>query len=240
MLTSLRRTIPILCALAVAISACSTSAPATTAPLVPATTSTAKATSPTTVAVPTKVAIPTATSIPTNTPAPTVTAAPATGATCLVGMWQVTDMSDYFAAVMSKTKTNATIVGQNGQLLYTFTPDGHATIEAQSFQEEIQAKVQGFPLDMVIAMNGDATSTYTHTLTTITFAHPDNSRFKISATVNGQEMFGATTPDEMAAAFGLSADPKYNTSVYECDGDTLRITPPVQNAHAIVLKRIAS
>jgi hypothetical protein len=237
MFSSLHRLNPLLLALALLISACSTTPLATTVPLVPAATSAATAARPTVITVPTKIPAPTATSVPINTPAPTATAAPAIGATCLVGTWEVTDMSDYFAAVMAKTKTNAAIVGQKGQLLYTFTPDGHAAIKAGPFQETVQAKVQGLALDMVITLDGQATSAYTSTPDKITFTNPDNSHFKISATLNGQDMFAGTTPDDLAAAFGVSADPKYNTSSYECDGDTLKITPPVQNAHAIALKR---
>jgi hypothetical protein len=138
---------------------------------------------------------------------------------------------------MSQADNIASIVGQNGRLLYAFTADGRAAVKAEEFQEIIELTTQGIKFEMILTVNGEATSTYTSTPDTFTFADADNSAFKLSATLNGQEMFSDTTPDEMAAAFGVSNDPKYNTSTYECAGDTLKITPPVQNARAIVFQR---
>jgi hypothetical protein len=223
--------------LALLIGACSTAPSATTVPLVPVATIAAQPTSQSAIAEPTNPSVPTATVAPTETPAPTATPAPLIGATCLVGTWKIADMSDYFASVMSQADNIASIVGTNGRMLYTFTADGRASVQAEKFQEIIELTTQGLKLEMILTVNGEATSTYTGTPDTFTFANADNSAFKLSATLNGQEMFSDTTPDEMAAAFGVSNDPKYNTSVYECAGDTLKITPPVQNARAIVFQR---
>jgi hypothetical protein len=227
----------VLVLLAVFIGACSNAPAATTAPLVPAATVAASPASQSAIAEPTLPPTPALPTAPTEPPAPTATAAPVTGATCLIGTWKIADMSDYFASVMSQADNIAAIVGQNGRLLYTFTADGQATVKAEAFQEIIELTTQGLKLEMILTVNGEATSTYTSTPDTFTFANADNSAFKLSATLNGQEMFSDTTPDEMAAAFGVSNDPKYNTSTYECDGDTLKITPPVQNARAIVFQR---
>jgi hypothetical protein len=234
---STSRKIMALVLLALLIGACSTAPAATTAPLDPVATIAPQPTSQSATAEPTNPSVPTATVAPTEPPAPTATAAPVTGATCLVGTWKIADMSDYFASVMSQADNIAAIVGQNGRLLYTFTADGQATVKAEAFQEIIELTTQGLKLEMVLTVNGEASSTYTSTSDTFTFANTDNNQFKLSATLNGQEMFSDTTPDEMAAAFGVSNDPKYNTSAYECDGDTLKITPPVQNARAIVFQR---
>ena len=236
MFSSLRKVVPLLL-VALLIGACSNSPAGTTVPLVPIATLAATSASQSATAEPTQPPAPKSTAAPTETPAPTATAAPATGATCLVGTWKIADMSDYFASVMSQADNIAAIVGQNGRLLYTFTPDGQATVKAEAFQEIIELTTQGIKLEMILTVDGEAASTYTSTPDTFTFAGTDNSVFKLSATLNGQEMFSDTTPDEMAAAFGVSNDPKYNTSAYECAGDTLKITPPVQNARAIVFQR---
>lgn len=234
---STSRKIIALVLLALLIGACSTAPAATTVPLDPVATIAAQPTSQSATAEPTQPSVPTATVAPTETPAPTATSAPLVGATCLIGTWKIADMSDYFASVMSQADNIAAIVGQNGRLLYTFTADGQASVKAEEFQEIIELTTQGLKLEMILTVNGEAASTYTSTPDTFTFADTDNSAFKLSATLNGQEMFSDTTPDEMAAAFGVSNDPKYNTSIYECAGDTLKITPPVQKARAIVFQR---
>ncbi len=235
MFSSLRKVVPLWLLLALLIGACSNVPSATTVPLVPVATSAATPASQSPTSEPAQPSAPTATVAPTDPSAPTATPAPLVGATCLVGTWELTDMSDYFASVMSQADNIAAIVGQNGRMLYTFTTDGRAAVKAEKFQELIELTTQGLKLETILTVDGEANSTYTSTADTFTFSDPDNSAFKLSATVNGQEMFSDTTPDELAAAFGVSNDPKYNTSTYECDGDTLKITPPVQKARAIVL-----
>ena len=239
---SLRRKVISMLLLAILVGGCSNPPSATTAPLTPASTTIPKATTvPAEPARPTATLIPTATLNPTDTPVPTPTAlpAPATGATCLMGTWEVTDMSNYFAGVMSGADNMASIVDQSGQLLYSFAPDGRAAIKAKSFQEQVDVKMQGMTFKVVVAMNGQATSTYTtQDPDKFVFSDANSSGFKLSATVNGQDMFTGTTADELAAAFGVSSDPKYNTTLYQCDGDTLKITPPVTDARPIILKRV--
>lgn len=238
MFLALRKIVPLLL-VALLIGACSNSPAGTNVPLVPVATLAATSASHSATAESTQPPAPTATVAPTDPPAPTATAAPATGATCLVGTWELTDMSDYFASVMSQAENIASIVGTNGRMLYTFTADGRALVKSEGFQEIIEIASQGLKLEMILTVSGEASSAYTSTAKTFTFSDLDNSRFKLSATLNGQEMFTDTTPDEMAAAFGVSNDPKYNTSAYECDGDTLKTTPPVQIARAIILQRVA-
>jgi hypothetical protein len=227
----------VLVLLAAFIGACSNAPAATTVPLDPMATLAVQPTSQSATAEPTQPAVPTATVAPTESPAPTATPAPLIGATCLVGAWELVDMSDYFAAVMSQANNVASIVGTNGRMLYTFTADGRASVQAEKFQEIIELTTEGLKLEMVITVNGEASSAYASDTETFTFSDPDTSQFTLSATLNGQELFSDTTPDEMAAAFGVSNDPKYNTSTYECDGDTLQITPPVQNARPIIFQR---
>jgi hypothetical protein len=98
--------------------------------------------------------------------------------------------------------------------------------------------VQGVALDIVVSITGRATANYTLSdPNKITFSNPQMGDLKFSATLNGQELF-AGTPDEMAAMFGVSPDPKYNTFTYECSGDTLKYTPPVKNAKPLTFKRV--
>ena len=189
-------------------------------------------------------AAPTDTPAPTNTPAPTDTLTPTEapaqsgGASCLVGTWQFDDMSAYFTSVMSKAGGPAKFVGQEGAIVYTFGADGKAKIDVQNFTAKLEITAQNLSIPLDVKMSGSATADYaTSGPDKVTFSNAQTSGLKFSATMNGQEVF-STTPDDLAAAFGISPDPKYNTFTYECSADTLNYTPPLPNAKPVVLKRV--
>ena len=214
--------------------ACSGNATTTPAPAQPTTQS--AATAPT---APPNPPVPSPTPQPTATTAPTATPAPAQGAACLVGVaWQFADMSDYFTSIMAQAGNGAKLAGQEGRVTYVFGNDGVTSVDAENFKMTLAVDVQGVALDIVVSINGRATANYTLSdPNRITFSNAQTGDLTFSATLNGQALFSGT-PDEMAAMFGVSADPKYNTFTYECSGDTLKYTPPVKNAKPVTLKRV--
>lgn len=220
--------------LALLATACSSSATATLAPVQPATQPAAAATS-----APTNTPAPSPTPQPTLITAPTAAPAPVQGGACLVmATWQLADMSDYFTAIMAQAGNGAKIVSQDGRVTYVFGNDGVASIDAENFKLTLGVDVQGVALNIVVGINGRATTNYTLSdPNQITFSNGQTGDLKFSATMNGAELFSGT-PAEMAAMFGLSADPKYNTFTYECSGDTLKYTPPVANAKPLTFKRV--
>lgn len=219
----------VLCALFV--SACGGSAPVTSAPVEPA--------APVATTAPTNTPAPSPTPPPTATTAPTAMPASAEGAACLVmATWQFADMSDYFESIMAQSGGVAKFVGQDGSVTYVFGNDGVASVNAENFAMTLAIDVQGTTFEIVVSIDGRATSNYTLSEPNkITFSNPEMGDLTFSATMNGQELF-SSTPDEMAAMFGVSEDPRYNTFTYECSGDTLKYTPPVENASPITLKRV--
>lgn len=228
--------------LAMVLSACS-SAPATTAPAAPASApTTAAATAapaPTTTPTIAPTVAPTNTPAPTATTAPTATPLPASSSACLVGNWELDDMSTYMQSVMAKSgsATATTLVGQTGRLLYTFGADGQAHAEAQDFTMKMSMEVQKLKFDLNITISGSADSQYTATDNTVTYSNGKTKNLKVSATMNGTELFNST-PAELAAMFGVSPDPKYNTFGYQCEGGTLTYTPPIADAQPVVMKRV--
>ena len=176
---------------------------------------------------------------PTATSAPTATPAPAQGAACLVmASWQLADMSDYFTGVMSQAGSGAKVASQTGTITYVFGNDGVASVEADNFKLTLAVDVQGTTINIVVSINGHATANFTLSdPDKITFSHPQMGDLTFSATMNGTELLSGT-PDELAAMFGISPDPKYNTFAYDCSGDTLKYTPPVKNAKPLLFKRV--
>jgi hypothetical protein len=143
-----------------------------------------------------------------------------------------------FTGVMAQAGNGAKFTGQDGSITYVFGNDGIAAVEANNFKMTLKVDVQGVALDIVVSINGRATANFTLSdPNKITFFNPQLGDLKFSATLNGSKLF-AGTPDEMAAMFGVSPDPKYNTFTYECNSDTLKYTPPVKNAKPLTFKRV--
>jgi len=221
---------------ATACSSSATATPASTQPVATAQPTAAATAAPTNTPAPSPVP-PTATAAATATTTPT--AISAQGAACLVmSSWQLADMSDYFAGIMAQAGSGAKFVGQDGTITYVFGNDGVASVDAENFKMTLGVDVQGVALNIIVSITGRATADYTLSdPNQITFSNPHLGDLKFSATLNGQELFTGT-PDELAAMFGVSADPKYNTFTYECSGDTLKYTPPVKNARPLTFKRV--
>ena len=228
----------ILTMLCVALLGAACNSPASTTPA-PAQQPSAAPAQPTAQPTATATLAPTTTPAPTATTAPTATPAPAQGAACLTrSPWQLADMSDYFTGVMAQVGNGAKFVGQDGTVTYVFGTDGTASVTADNFKMTLGVDVQGVTLNIVVSINGHATSNYTLSdPNKITFSKPELGDLKFSATMNGTELLSGT-PDELAAMFGISPDSKYNTFTYDCNGDTLKYTPPVKNARPLTFKRV--
>ncbi len=225
----------ILLCLALVASACTSAATTTPAPAAPAQQqpSAPPAAQPTATTAPTNTPAPTATSEPTDTPAPQT----ASSVDCLVGTWEISDFSQYFASIMVQIKTPFTISDQTGNLTLTFGPDGKALMKADQWKVTLTGNVQNVPLTIVISVNGTAKADYTAADGKIVFTNRTNDNMVMSSTVNGQELFSGTS-DELAGLFGISgSNNAFNTFPYECAGNLLNYTPPVKNAKAVILKR---
>ncbi|MBI5564921.1 MAG: hypothetical protein HY870_08505 [Chloroflexi bacterium] len=224
--------------LSLSLSACSSSAatPVPAAPVAPAATATSVS-APTLVPTAIPTAAPTATTAPTPTTAPTATPLPASSSACLVGTWELVDLSNYMQSVFAQTGGAVSFVGQTGRIVYVFDADGSANVDAQDFTMMMAMAVEKLTFDINVIISGAAESQYAATDDQITFSNGELKGLKISATMNGAELF-ANTPAELAAMFGASSDPKYNTFGYQCDTTTLVYTPPVENAQPVVMKRV--
>jgi hypothetical protein len=208
------------------LSSCTSSAVATAAPVPP----TAIPTTP----APTRTPQPTSTPRPTSTPAPTSTPTPISGAACLIGKWQVEDLSGYLASVGLPGQ----VLSTSGPVTYQFDQSGQARVTVDHFAMKVKVPVQGLPLSLTVNIDGDATARYTTNQSNqLAFSNVQLDGLTVSAGTGKRELF-AGTPTEMADMFGLSLDPLFNTSIYSCRADVLKYTPPLQDASAVLLKRI--
>ena len=226
-----RQFIVVMIVLTLIITACSSGATPTPTPAAPAA---APTTAPTSAPVPTATPAPTATTAPTDTPAPQA----ASGDACLIGTWEMTDMSDYFTSIMAKTNTPFKLADKKGSVRITFGADGKAAMAADQWQVTLSGTVQGVVLKVVVSINGAATADYTAADGKIVFSNRRSDNMIMSSTVNGQELFSGTS-DELASLFGVSgSNNAYNTFPFECGSDTLKYTPPIKNASPVILTRV--
>lgn len=190
---------------------------------------------------PTPTTAPTPTPKPTNTPVPTALPEPVTasGDACVVGVWELTDMGQYMASIMSSAGAEIQFVGQEGYLRYTFAPDGAAAIDANNFVVSFAIAVQDVSLDLAVSIEGAGAATYEAGAGTMLFADPNVGDLSFSASMAGTELFSGTS-SELASLFGVSADGTSTAFTYECSGDTFTYTPPVgiPGVMPVVLTRV--
>lgn len=175
----------------------------------------------------------TSTPQPTKSPTPTFTPTPISGAACLVGTWQVDDLSSYLAAL----GVAGQVQSESGPITYQFDQSGQARVTVDHFTLKVTVPVQGLSLNLTVVIDGEAAARYTAQSNQLAFSDVQLDGLTVSAGTGKRELF-AGTPAEMADLFGLSLDPLFNTAAYQCRADTLAYTPPFQDARDVVLKRI--
>jgi hypothetical protein len=140
-------------------------------------------------------------------------------------------------SVFARSGGAVSFVGQTGRVVYVFGADGSAKVDAQDFTMKMSMAVEKLTFDINVILSGAADSQYVAAADKITFSNGEMKGLKVSATMNGTELF-SDTPAELAAMFGASPDPKFNTFGYQCDATTLVYTPPIEDAQPIVMKRV--
>ena len=194
--------------------------------------------SPTRTPRPTSTPAPTNTPKPTNTPTPTYTPTPISGAACLVGAWNVEDLSSYLAALTGGTNTQAQVLSGSGPITYRFATQGRARVTVDQLAMKLKVPVRGLSLNLTVTIDGDAAAGYTAgNSNQLEFSQVQLDGLTVSAKLGKQELF-AGTPGEMADLVGFSLEPLFSAAAYDCRADTLKYTPPLQDAREVVLKRI--
>ncbi len=237
-----RPTVLMLLALTLFLAACTRGTPVASVPAQPtvtrATATPTATAAPTSTPTQTSTPTPTNTPTPTSTPTPTYTPTPISGAACLIGTWNVEDLSGYLGSLTGGTNTQAQVLSGSGPITYHFDAQGQATVTVDQFAIKLKVPVRGLPLTLNVTIDGDATASYTTSdPNQLAFSNVQLDGLAVSAKLGQQELF-AGTPTEMANLIGFSLEPLFNAATYDCRADTLKYTPPLQNAHEIMLKRI--
>lgn len=134
----------------------------------------------------------------------------ATDPACLQGDWEIESdaLHAFYGNFMSGV---GEIVQVNGAMLLSF--DAETYIMSTDGPVSMHMRVQG--IDTVASLDGATAGTYTATDDGVISTAPDRNDFTVTGKVAGVEM-------DLSGA-GLPTDQMFAFSIFECQGDTLRL-----------------
>ncbi len=158
-----------------------------------------------------------------------------TSAACLVGTWELADLSEFMASVLPpQSEGTLTYNGTTGTAYYMFNSDGTAGVQADDLKVDYQLG-GGLNLDIQVGLNGTGTADYTGAqgnLLSTTNVNIDN--LSMTLTMGGMPAGDSTTLGSMVPFFGETATAK----PFTCTTTTLTYTPVTEGAQAVVFTRI--
>ena len=174
-----------------------------------------------------------------NGPETIATAPPfpvASGAECLVGTWELADLSEFMASVLPpQSEGTLTYKGTAGTAFYTFNSDGTAGVQADQLKVDYQLG-GGLNLDIQVSLNGHGTADYSvaeGNLLSTTNVNIDD--LAMALTMGGMPTGDGSTLGGMVPFFGETA----SATPFTCTPTTLTYTPVTEGAQAVVFTRIA-
>jgi hypothetical protein len=187
----------------------------------------------------------------TPTPVPTPTAIPqptqpqptpaGIGAACVVGTWQIDNLSEYLQTALPQMIDGADVQVEetSGKLTYTFNADGTTLGKADNFNIKATVTSNGIKLPGQISVNGSSQGKYqvddSQGIITLTDVSPGD--LAVSATVAGITAV-KNTPITNLFLLG-SQETGYGSVNYDCVGNTLKVTVNFKNEgpRVVVLQR---
>jgi hypothetical protein len=177
----------------------------------------------------------------TPTPLPTATFTPTPQpAECPLGTWEAQDFSSVLQIILTNALSQASTVSEvssTGSLRFTLNQDGTLIGAADRFKVQTKVNLSFLPLNVEVDMNGTASADYSldKANQTISYSNFDPGDLTINTSANGISM------DQQIDLNGLmlGAENGTTTTQYQCQGDTLLISLPIEQAQGqvIVLKR---
>jgi hypothetical protein len=158
--------------------------------------------------------------VPSPTPFPT-----ATQELCLVGDWEVIDLSDYILAFIPPEMAeqyNLQYQGTNGGTYFNLLPDGSLIMQADQLELVFEAQASIFKVPVTASLDGQVVGKYSVDGDTLTTSDMDTSGLNASAQAMGNELIDAA---QIINAIPLLRPP-FNTAQYSCTADTLQLRLP--------------
>jgi hypothetical protein len=159
----------------------------------------------------------------------------ASGAECIVGTWQLSDLAEYMKSVVPDTGGTLTYQGMSGSARYIFGGDGKAQVEADNLQVSYKMGA-GINLDFQVGFNGHGTADYTVTEgNLLSTSNVNVDGLALTITMGGVPVGDSSTLGSIVPFFGESSA----AMPFICTATTLSYTPPTEGAHAVVFTRVS-
>jgi hypothetical protein len=146
-------------------------------------------------------------------------------AACLVGSWQMEDITPILTTILPKDVLEAnqlTITGTEGIFRYTFTSDGKVSGSAENFRILANTKRGPFNVKVIANLNGQGTGNYTvdAPVKEIVFTDLVDKGFSLDVTAGGIQVMQQDS-SQMGLWFGGQSEARAR---YDCSGKTLMLT----------------
>lgn len=158
-----------------------------------------------------------------STEAPTQMVAPSiAGASCLVGVWEIGDLSPYILAAIPRDTAeqyNLTYQGANGRALFTLSPNGNLDIQADQMELLFEARASILKVPISVKVEGEARGKYRVDENRLTTSEMDTSGMTASAQALGNDLIDSA---QILNAIPLLSSAA-NTAEFTCAGDLLQL-----------------
>lgn len=142
---------------------------------------------------------------------------------CLVGVWEIVNKDDFARALIpigSFESSNLGSIKTHGSAAYRFDEFGVLTVEAASFQADIEVLEENTLAKLVISMDGFASGNFSANSSLITLTDMIRSDMYFSALYDGEEMMSDMRADGYLPLFVAPN----NTAEIDCAIDELSIS----------------
>jgi hypothetical protein len=172
---------------------------------------------------------------PAKTPAPAATTGAAdhtspteqpggnprlTGASCLVGTWEISGFEAFIATMLPKGAFEPGTLAydrSSGSLRYSFSDNGVLSIHARSFATQFKVAVDPSPMLLKVLLDGTASAKYQTQADEIQVGEITKDNLGFSAALDGIPMLDSRSVSEFTPLFASKK------ATYQCSGDTLSL-----------------
>jgi hypothetical protein len=149
------------------------------------------------------------------------------GAACLVGTWRVTDVTAMLQSVLPSDVDSSSLQyeGTSGTMQITFGADGTGDYAVDAFT--VNYSMMG--MSFAFTMNGSGAFTYATAGDQVTVVTGGDS------TLTGDLIIAGSSSPMGDMVVGIIR----GTQQFRCEGDTLELTPDVEDASPIVYERVS-
>jgi len=142
-----------------------------------------------------------------------------------VGSWELTNISSLVTPILIQDGIeNVEYKGSTGSLIFSITPDGKVTFQANQYHSSFSGKLKFLPITVDVLVEGTGSGNYSLAPNGgLLISNPDFNGINISATAASIEIMPATPLTSFVPALLGNAGNQAYTINSSCNGDRLTL-----------------